>query len=95
MSDETAIAWEVTRRRYVNLLRAENVQKVLDEGGYLKSPYKGQPDPKQLDLALVNFLVDFLHLTDKEEHPLPLSHLRELVEAADALFEKEPRFLKR
>jgi hypothetical protein len=95
MSDSTD--WDEGRREHINLARAESLQKALEETGYFRRPWPTVPHPTHKETipvqgALMNLLIDYLHIMDKEKQLVELSKLQEIVETAYALFEKEPRF---
>jgi hypothetical protein len=93
MEDKELPPFEKYRRSCVNYSRAQNLQKVLEEAGYLNVPSSFKSRGQVLfDGYLVNLLVDFLHLMDSEGQYLDLPALQKIVENSHALFDKEPRF---
>lgn|GEM_PF-4728407 len=89
--------WEEIRKNQINSGRAEKLQVALEEAGYFKRllpPHPTVKEPLLLRRALVSLLIDFLHITDKEDQLMDSDLFHELVETAYNIFLKEPRFPK-
>src|SRR4051794_16243523 len=96
MSDNSQ--WTDARRAHVNRARAESLQKILEEAGYFRWPHllpsPHMPKHVPLEVGLMNLLVDYLHITDKEGQAFDLALLQDLVKEAHGLFDSEPRFVR-